>query len=624
MRNDRPMLRQPPPSHSTRRGSATKIGLAIVLLAIVASVAYLMLRPKSPSSLSGAATSDHAPVTKTSFDITTTASGELEARNQIEVRNKLESEAIITEIVAEGKTVKAGDTVVLFNSEKITDSLNDQQLAVESAKAEFVAAENSYSIQVIENTSKTRQAQLKVDLAELALQQWLEGDVKTKRQKLQTAREKADLELQRLAEKLIQSEKLHEQGFLSKDERDRDEVSYIEACSAWVTADLDAKVYENYEFPKDQKSKLSDVEEAKAELDRVKLNNEIELASKDAARSKSRQQLALREQRLAKLKADLENCTIKAPSDGLVVYATSLERGRGMMFGGGDGPMQIGRKVYPNELIMILPDTSEMVASVRVQESLAGRVRPGQQATLKIDAVGGKSFVGRVDSIGILAETGGWRDPNLREYTVKIAMATDAGHGLKPSMRCEAEITLDQVPDTLTIPVQAVFNDGAVNYVYTRSGARYARVPVQLGRRSSKVAEIVKGLTEGQLVLVREPSPAEVIAQPWARAELESVGYTVGEDGLPVTPQGPGSRGRTPGGGRPEGQARPDAQGRPEGQGQPRAAKPNDARANKADDPRPAGAKPNQDAPAQDKSTQDKPLDSTPAGSDKDGHTNKK
>lgn len=614
-----------------RRGSATKVGVAIVLLAIVGSVGYLVTKPKAPTgSKAGGTTSDRAPVTKAAFDITTTASGELEARNQIEVRNKLESEAIITEIVAEGKTVKAGDTIVLFNSEKITDSLNDQQLAVESAKAEFVAAENSYSIQVIENTSKTRQAQLKVDLAELALQQWLEGDVKTKRQKLQTAREKADLELQRLAEKLIQSEKLHEQGFLSKDERDRDEVSYIEACSAWVTADLDAKVYENYEFPKDQKSKLSDVEEAKAELERVKLNNDIELASKDAARSKSRQQLALREQRLAKLKTDLENCTIKAPSDGLVVYASSLERGRGMMFGGGDGPMQIGRKVYPNELIMILPDTSEMVASVRVQESLAGRVRPGQQATLKIDAAGGKTFVGRVDSIGILAETGGWRDPNLREYTVKIGMATDAGHGLKPSMRCEAELTLDQVNETLTIPVQAVFNDGAVNYVYTEAGARFKRVPVQLGRRSSKVAEIIKGLTEGQLVLVREPTPGEVLAQPWAKADLEAVGYTIGEDGQPVTNQGPAMRGRNPGGTRPDGQ-RPDAPSRPDGQGRPNTdGKPGEARPASDDRPsgrkgdrpaatpndKPSGDKPGPSEPAKSEPAKSEPAKSEPAGTD--------
>ncbi len=631
MRNDQPLQGVRETRRPSRRGSATKVGVAVVLVAIVGSVGYFATKPKpATGSKTGGTTSDRAPVTKAAFDITTTASGELEARNQIEIRNKLESEAIITEIVAEGKTVKSGDTIVLFNSEKISDSLNDQQLAVESAKAEFVAAENSYSIQVIENTSKTRQAQLKVDLAELALQQWLEGDVKTKRQKHQTARQKADLELQRLAEKLIQSEKLHEQGFLSKDERDRDEVSYIEACSAWVTADLDAKVYENYEFPKDQKSKLSDVEEAKAELERVKLNNDIELASKDAARSKSRQQLALREQRLAKLKTDLENCTIKAPSDGLVVYATSLERGRGSMMGGGDGVMQIGRKVYPNELIMILPDTSEMVASVRVQESLAGRVRPGQQARLKIDAAGGKTFVGRVDSIGILAETGGWRDPNLREYTVKIGMSTESGHGLKPSMRCEAELTLDQVNETLTIPVQAVFNDGAVNYVYTETGARFKRIPVQLGRRSSKVAEIVKGLTEGQLVLVREPTPGEVLALPWANADLEAVGYTIGEDGQPVTIQGPAMRGKVQNGVRPEGQGRPNGQGRPDAQGRPDQTKSGDGTsgdARPASGERPPGRrgdrpaatpndKPAGDKPGPSEPTKSEPVKSEPAGTD--------
>ena len=249
--------------------------------------------------------------------------------------------------------------------------------------------------------------------------------------------------------------------------------------------------------------------------------------------------------------------------------------------------------MYPNELVMILPDTSEMVASVRVQESLAGRVRPGQQAMLKIDAAGGKVFVGRVDSIGILAETGGWRDPNLREYTVKIGMATEAEHGLKPSMRCEAELTLDQVGEALTIPVQAVFNDGAVNFVYTESGVRFKRVPVQLGRRSSKVAEIVKGLAEGQMVLVREPSAGEVLAQAWAKAELEAVGYSIGEDGQPVAPQGPGMRGGRPGG-RPSGQGKPGEKPGEKAGEAPIGAKPGDKPGDKPGEK--AGGKPGEGA----------------------------
>ena len=37
-------------------------------------------------------------------------------------------------------------------------------------------------------------------------------------------------------------------------------------------------------------------------------------------------------------------------------------------------PLQIGRNVYPNEELIILPDTSEMVAVVKIHESLGGTV----------------------------------------------------------------------------------------------------------------------------------------------------------------------------------------------------------------------------------------------------------
>ena len=176
---------------------------------------------------------------------------------------------------------------------------------------------------------------------------------------------------------------------------------------------------------------------------------------------------------LAKIDRQLAAATSVAPTDGLVVYATSFGRGRGKIMRGGDRPIQIGRTVRPNETIMALPATGQMVASVRVHESVAGRLRPGQKATVRIDALQNRTLPGRVESIGVLAESDGWRDPNLREYTVKVALDVDnSGQELKPSMRCEAEIVLGSVEDTLAVPMQAVFREGPVAFVYTPRGGR--------------------------------------------------------------------------------------------------------------------------------------------------------
>lgn len=477
-------------------------------------------------------TTDTAEIARVSFDITTLATGELEAKKQVEIRSRVEQQAVIQEILAEGTKVKEGDVLVRLNADRILTSIDEQLLQIETSKSELVAAENGYNIQVNENSNNLRNAELKVTLAQLSLQQWLEGEVKTKREANRLALSQSKLELDRLAEKVIRSQKLQEQGFLSKDEMDKDELEYIKNQSAWIKAQLDDKVYEDFQFPKDQKQKQGDLEQANSELVKVKMNAEIDLASKAAQRNNKRTQLTIRENSLAKQRQQLDASTVKAPSAGLVVYATSMRRNG---WGGNEGPLQIGRQVYPNELLIVLPDTSEMVASVQVHESLAGDVKAGMGATVKVDAANGKVFQGVVDSIGVLAESGGWRDPDRREYTVKIKIEGEDDIALlKPSMRCEARLTMGRIDNAVAIPVQGVFTDGPVRFVYAQKSGRYERVPIKLGKRSDTFAEILAGATTGRTILLRDPTPSEVLAGAWDKPTLELAGYTLDEKGNPV------------------------------------------------------------------------------------------
>lgn len=540
-----------------------------------------------------AQTSDRASVRKTSFQITTKTSGELVARNQIEIRSKLESQTTIVDLAPEGKSVKTGDLLVKLNSDKIEQDILEQTLQVESARAELVAAENGYNIQLSENESKTRQAASKLTLAKLALEQWEKGDVAKKHLELDLASEKAGRDLKRLEDKVMRSRVLKEQGFLSQNELDLDEIAYVEAVAAVKKATKETEIYDGYKLPQEKETFTSAMIEAQAELDRVRMNNEIELASKEAARTNRRKQLAVREEKLKNLQTQLAAATVVAPSDGLVVYATSLSSGgRGGMGGGNDGPLQIGRSVFPNELIMVLPDTSDMMASVRVQESLSGRIRAGQVATVQVDAAGGKTFAGRVETTSVLAETGGWRDPNLREYTVKVALDQAAleGSGLKPSMRVDAAITLGEVEDVIAVPVQAVFNEGQVRFVYLQQGGKFVKSPVKMGRRSDSFAEIAAGVAVGDIVLLREPTAGEVLTLPWDKSKLELAGYTVDADGRPAVT---GGGGRGPGG--------------PEGGGMAPGQRGNRDRAGREGGPREGGprtaGKPGPGAPA------DKPVE---------------
>jgi len=520
---DRAMLPDRSRRPTRRRAGATS--LTVVVVAVLVAVAiggYLMTRSDDASAATTSA--DVHVVEPTSFNIAIVASGELEARNQTEIRSRVDRQGLITFVVPEGSRVKKGDLLVELASDEIEAEIEEDTLQVESARSELIAAENALEIQKNENDAALRQARLKLELAQIELKKWQEGDLVKRRQELDLNIEKADRNLELFDEQYRQTKDLFDRGFESKDRLKEDEIRFIEAQAEVKRARLSKEVFEEYEFVQIQKQLTSDVNEAEAELSRVKQQNASRLASKEADLTNRRRQLAIREERLAEEQRQLAATKMYAPTDGLVVYATSVgdERGRSMM--GGDGPLQIGRNVRPNELLIILPDTSKMVASVKVHESNAGRVSPGQPATIKIDAMPNRVFTGTVDSISVLAAGGGWRDPNLREYTVKVVIDGDnANRDLKPSMRADAEIRLGRVEDVLTVPVQAVFRAGEVAYVYEKQGDRYVRTPVRIGRRSTTEAEVVAGLEGGERVLLREPRPGEVIDRPFSPEALAAV-----------------------------------------------------------------------------------------------------
>ena len=138
----------------------------------------------------------------------------------------------------------------------------------------------------------------------------------------------------------------------------------------------------------------------------------------------------------------------------------------------------------------------------------------GQRATVVSDALPDAMLGGEVISVSVLAQTGGSRDPNRRDYIVKIILDDfDRSLGLKPSMRCRADINLNRVDDTLYIPIQSVFRQGPVAYVWVPDGRGYSQTEIAIGQASELYVEINEGLIEGQVVLMREPEAKEVTSR---------------------------------------------------------------------------------------------------------------
>ena len=457
-----------------------------------------------------AESSDLYLVTRGSFDILIPASGELVAQNQIEIKNKIESRSTIAEIVDEGSFVEKGQVVVKFNDEEISNRVRDSEESVISAQNKLDSAQEELVIKKKTQESELEKAQLKIELADLTLKEWQDGEDVTKRLDLRLALQTAKMNYNRIKEKFEASTRLFEQDFISYDEYKRDEISLVEAEANLEKTELDIKVYKNYTFEKDRKQKESDLYQSQKEQVRITARQKAEVSRAESDVFSQQRQLKSKQDRLKKLREQLEFCTIIAPQDGLVVYASSMNAFRWMSQSGRG--IQVGTELWHNQLIMVLPDTSQMVAEVKVNEALSGTVKPGQKATVTCDAFPDDILTGVVDSISVLAESGNWTNPNLREYTVRIKLDDVGDNPLKPSMRCQADLQVDRIEDSLYIPIQAVFREAANIFVYVPQGSGFAQKKVTIGQASELFVEVLEGLSEGDEVLVREPKADEIVS----------------------------------------------------------------------------------------------------------------
>ncbi|MDP7008054.1 MAG: HlyD family efflux transporter periplasmic adaptor subunit [Phycisphaerales bacterium] len=493
------------PSVLRLRGLSTPATL-FGCLVVVVLIFFLVPRGSSTTSSSLGAGALYE-VTRGDFDITVPASGELAALQQVNIHNKLESGAVIIELVEEGTKVKSGDVVLRLNDESIKNAIRNAQDALTTGENNVKSASTGLEILKKKRDSELAVKQLSVDLATLSLQSWREGEVVAKRQALDLALQTAEKDYKRLLGKYESSIKLYEKEFLSKDELDTDEIVLLNAEAQLKKVKLDAEVYNNYTYKQEKQKKESDLQQAIDELDRAKERLASEIKSSESNVQAAQSKLDNKREALEKLEGQLAMCVVTSPASGMVVYASSLREGRNRE----DEPLKVGKQLYRNELVLIIPNVEQMVAEVKVNEALSGLIEAGQSSVITCDAFPDAVFNGTVESVGVLASGGGWRDPNRRDYTIRILFDEENTVGLKPSMRCAADILVGTVQNELYLPIHAVHRSGGTVWVWVQEDGGFGQREIEVGKFSEAYTVVLNGVDEGEVVLLREPPPSMVV-----------------------------------------------------------------------------------------------------------------
>ena len=192
----------------------------------------------------------------------------------------------------------------------------------------------------------------------------------------------------------------------------------------------------------------------------------------------------------------LEKHTLTAPEPGLVVY---MEIWRS----GGRGKVQVGDTPWAGQEIIQLPDLARMLVRTRVNEVDINRIEVGQTAEVTVDALPDQTFRGRITHVATLAKRE--RRSEVKYFDVDIEI-DERETDLRPGMSASCRIVVESFDDVVTVPVDAVFEDGEAIVVYARDGASRS---VELGSRGRDRVVVRAGLEAGEAVRLDDPLGVE-------------------------------------------------------------------------------------------------------------------
>ena len=154
----------------------------------------------------------------------------------------------------------------------------------------------------------------------------------------------------------------------------------------------------------------------------------------------------------------------------------------------------VGETVGPDKALFTLLNPSVVVVEGDVFEQDLARVRAGTPARITTDAVPGKMFSGRVQSVSATV------DPETRAARARIVITNPAGV-LRPGTFVRALLVTDPRPETITVPDAAVQSEAGLKVVYVKKGDAFERREVAVGETAGGRAEIKSGVQPGEPVV---------------------------------------------------------------------------------------------------------------------------
>ena len=182
---------------------------------------------------------------------------------------------------------------------------------------------------------------------------------------------------------------------------------------------------------------------------------------------------------VSELQRQVDQLAIAAPFDGLVASLNVQDRDA----------------VAPNQPVVTVVNLSAFEVEITLPENYAADAAPGTPVRILYE---GREYPGRVTAVS----------PEIKDSQVHGTVVFDGPSpaGLRQSQRVSVRMVFESKPDALKLPRGPFLESGAGRQVYVLENGVATRRDVQIGAVSVSEVEIVKGLSEGDKVVVSDTS----------------------------------------------------------------------------------------------------------------------
>ena len=157
--------------------------------------------------------------------------------------------------------------------------------------------------------------------------------------------------------------------------------------------------------------------------------------------------------------------------------------------------MDEGQTVAANAPLLLIVELNPIIGVIFVTERDYVRLKPGQLVMLTMDAYPDEQYTGKIERVA----------PVFHKSTrqARIEMIIDnPRHKLKPGMFIRATVVLDQVPEAIIVPEQALAlrNDRSGVFVVSEDGRSVSWHEVKVGFREGDRVQVEGQGLSGRVV----------------------------------------------------------------------------------------------------------------------------